>query len=236
LQENVEECQSAAEFLLEPWILVQLPFQPLLLHQWAVALLAEALKFQRELDDVSFYPVQVQSLVKKLDSMGSQLGSTAFKYLSHFSDFAHKGIGNYTLQAFPETLAVLEFVLSADCRNVVKALKRRDWSRSTKTCCLKFPNSASVCCYSPYFWRGESASVASMMPQLQAKDAKPRPRKSTEATDAELEGLRQLVEEKLVKTGRLTGASDEYIFDLLVKFKDTTVPLYRIYKFEEGKS
>jgi hypothetical protein len=51
----VQQCKSGAEFLLEPWVLLQMPFQPSLLHQWAVALLAEALTFQLKISPIFSY-------------------------------------------------------------------------------------------------------------------------------------------------------------------------------------
>jgi hypothetical protein len=44
--------KNAAEFLLEPWVLLQIPFQPAMLHQWAVALLAESMIFQQKISPI----------------------------------------------------------------------------------------------------------------------------------------------------------------------------------------
>jgi hypothetical protein len=60
--------RSAADFLLDPWILIQLPFQPVLLHQWAVALLAEAIIFQRKITPIFSYGCP-EKLAKISDSL-----------------------------------------------------------------------------------------------------------------------------------------------------------------------
>jgi len=41
-----EDKEDNLEFVMDPWVLVQLPFQPTLLHQWSIALLAEYLQFE----------------------------------------------------------------------------------------------------------------------------------------------------------------------------------------------
>jgi len=42
-----ESDEDPLDFLTEPWVLVQLPFQPTLLHQWLATLVAEYLKFEK---------------------------------------------------------------------------------------------------------------------------------------------------------------------------------------------
>jgi hypothetical protein len=59
----VEECKSAEEYLFEPWVLLQLPFEPVILHQWSVALMAEALRFRKQITDFTTmaYPKNLKS-------------------------------------------------------------------------------------------------------------------------------------------------------------------------------
>jgi hypothetical protein len=73
--EDVEQCESAEEFLLEPWVLLQLPFEPTILHQWAVALMAEALRFQKKIIDfiAMAYPEHLKTVVDKLIAIASLL-------------------------------------------------------------------------------------------------------------------------------------------------------------------
>jgi hypothetical protein len=56
---------------LEPWILLQMPFEPALLHQWAVTLLAEALLFQNKISPIFSYgcPSKVAKITQNLKQM-----------------------------------------------------------------------------------------------------------------------------------------------------------------------
>ena len=50
-------CKSAKDFLLEPCILIQLPWTPILLHQWLVAALAEVLLFEKSSVELRHWPI-----------------------------------------------------------------------------------------------------------------------------------------------------------------------------------
>jgi hypothetical protein len=51
--EELHLCKSAEEFLMCPWVLIQLPWNAVLFNQWLLAALAEVLEFKKHL--VSFY-------------------------------------------------------------------------------------------------------------------------------------------------------------------------------------
>jgi len=241
LQEDVEECESAAEFLLEPWVLVQLPFQPLLLHQWCVALMAEALKFKTELGDICYFPLQLQSAGKKLLEMWNVMFLTVVKYFSHFQCNVYLGSSFYSLEGLPETLAVLEFVLSPECKKLINALKRMAWERCHKTAFAPVQAEKTdffYGCYEAQFW-GEKLVINTMCVSSPVEGpVDPTNRHfGAEITEDEVQGLKNLVDEKLIKTGVLKAASKEIIFDCLVnKSKHVAVPVYRAYMAEQGNS
>jgi len=143
-QDGLEQCESAAEFILEPWVLVQLPFQPLLLHQWLVAVLAETLKFKTEMvefkhmavpngnlntavSDISFLIYNLEGAVtagfllldltvKRLYAENPYDGSNDKQYLATTFDIFKIKLIN--------ALPALEFVLVGKARDIVRALKR----------------------------------------------------------------------------------------------------------------
>jgi len=113
LQESLEDCQTAAEFLLEPWILVQLPFQPLLFYQWSVALLAEALTFQKELCEIFYVPKILTSAVSTLQEMCDLMFRAAFKFFNHFTSFMYKSARSLAEDVRSSFLELLPDVLPA---------------------------------------------------------------------------------------------------------------------------
>jgi len=120
-------------------VLLQLPFQPVLLHQWAVALLAEVLTFKKELAPLYYlgYGTNLRGPMKKLITMCNKMQQTALDFFSYFTSYAanahlsnHKIIEPMLtpmLNAFPEILPIIKFVLSYECKNAVCALKYLAW-------------------------------------------------------------------------------------------------------------
>jgi len=227
LQEDVEECESAAEFLLEPWVLVQLPFQPVLLHQWSVPLMAKSLKLKEQLGYIG----------KKFLLMANLMFTTAKKYFGLFIDNVYKGAIFYSLEAFPETLAVLEFALSKECRNAVKAFKRMAWNRSNKTDfdpILLTPQEGFLSCYYPQYWTVKWHVVLMSADAVAERLLKPinldgyKEQIGLDVTEAEVQGLKNLVEEKLIKSGMLKGVSKQVLFNyLLGEGRRCAIEMYR---------
>jgi len=236
-QENLEECQTATEFLLEPWILVQLPFQPLLFHQWSVALLAEALKFEIELKELFYIPSHLKTPVGKLEKMCNLMFRAAFKFFDHFTSYFYKeeenlssNVGSSFLDLLPEVLPVIEFVLSEDCRKIIKALTRIALSSTS----VKYKRTEAQiesgdnfpCCYNIYYWKQESvlSSICSkdvMTSCFLKSHPWPDPKVVKERVEAivetasEVEGLKNLIEEKLFNTGQIKGENKEFFFGML---------------------
>jgi len=255
-QENVEECKSAAEFLLEPWVLLQLPFQPALLHQWCVALMAEALRFRRDLSAFCYIPFQMRRIFARLFWMCNAMCSTSLNYFYKFADYIYTGASCYTLDHLSETLTILEFVLSDEYEIMMKALKRMAWSKANRPQIKLNPSrnddilldtgptrvltmyEKAFFCYNKEMWK-DPAPVHSMCPQ--------EPRK-VEVSDfmelyvhvkpkddgSELEGLKRLVDEKLIATGILIGMDRKDILSAVERCQELIVPYYRACMTESG--
>jgi hypothetical protein len=52
-----EECANASEFLCSPWVQMQLPWQPVIFHQWLVAALATFLRY--EIDVINLFSMHI---------------------------------------------------------------------------------------------------------------------------------------------------------------------------------
>jgi hypothetical protein len=52
-----EQCESASDFLCSPWVQMQLPWQPVIFHQWLVASLAVLLKY--EVDVINLFSMRI---------------------------------------------------------------------------------------------------------------------------------------------------------------------------------
>jgi len=240
---------------LEPWVLLQLPFQPLLLHQWSVVLLAEALKFQQEICDFYCIPLvkRLHILAVKLIDMCNLMFKTAVdSSFQHFANYIYlecndfeANVGSEFLATLPETLAVIEFVLSAECRNVVKALKKMAFNPSTKTDSKEwtkesvFDFECYFLSYNAHFWK-QSSTVHCMCP---SEPSVPRPGDAVDVfkkykkgatTETEKAGLKKLVEEKIIKAGRLKGESSEVILSALSRGQEVLIPFYRAYVVASG--
>jgi hypothetical protein len=71
---------------LEPWILLQMPFHPVILHQWAATLLAEALIFQQKISPIFCY------------GFSKEIASIAFDLRKML--LTMKNCANFTLQLY----------------------------------------------------------------------------------------------------------------------------------------
>lgn len=120
--------------MLEPWVLIQLPFRPAVLHQWAVALLAEALKFQLKISDLLIIdsPVVYHPLIEKLGEMNIVMHSSAELSIQYFTRCCAEILTPTEMKRkfklFTELLPVLKFALSTECDDIIKSLKRMSWN------------------------------------------------------------------------------------------------------------
>lgn len=80
-QGDVHLCESSAEFLLEPWLLMQVAWHPAVYYQWLVAALAEVLKAKQQLAEFNWWPVprDLFSVVGKLLSQVETLHRRLFQ-------------------------------------------------------------------------------------------------------------------------------------------------------------
>jgi len=246
-QENLEQCQSAAEFLLEPWILVQLPFQPLLFYQWSVALIAEALKFQMELGEFRYCPKQLRPPVTTLQEMNTLMFKAGYQFFRHYDAYMNRGVESLSsnvesifLNQLPNVLPVIEFVLSDECRKIVKALTKMALdSHSVNNLFtirqIDTERKYFSFCFHSHYWKQNSLvhSLSSKNPTMHAEVGNDD---QEQATLVELQEIKNLVEEKFIKTGRLKGGSKEFFFCLLQEeaFYFPFVSLYRNYALTLG--
>jgi len=251
LQEDVEECKSAAEFLLEPWILVQLPFQPLLFHQWSVALLAEAVNLYTELQELCYIPKSLHAPANKLFKMCNLLYQTAFKSFEHLSTYIYKGeeslsttVSSDFFKNLPEVMPVIEFVLSDERKNIIKALTKITFETTTydysgQRECVVRCRDGEFHCYSSHFWMQKSlvhciSSEEFLLPWNE-KHYENDDFKAPEISASEIEELKILIEEKFITSGLIKGASKEFIFDLIHgRTLDKLMLLYRMHKATLG--
>jgi len=137
-QGDLHQCESAEEFLLEPWLLMQLPWHPALFNQWLAAALAEVLKAKKEL--VEFYrwpvPKKLHSAVEKLLSQAETLHRRLLIGAGLINWWTNSGSGfeinletskcvlnRVVLPALP----IVEFLVTKKFYNVTRALKRMAW-------------------------------------------------------------------------------------------------------------
>jgi len=237
-------------------VLIQLPFQPVMIHQWAVALLAEALRFQKELSD--FYcigfPTSLTSAVAALLKMCDTMLSTAMNFLACFNFCIQNASLNMHKiiepifgkmdESLQEILPILEFVLSDECRNIVKALKKIAFNQSTKIDYSRRPEVGVAdfgdhqTIYNYEFWHQNK-----FISQLFAFDENLAPWSADlsatfankESTDVNNEcdtkakkRFEKLVTEKIIEAGKLKGNKRE-IFEVARQCEDSLMPYVKTY-------
>lgn len=123
----------AHEFLFEPWILIHLPFKEVLLRQWMVAAFAETLRFEKDVSEFfhSFIPFSLQKSAEQLALILKRLQNKiakAFDYIECRENVQKRPI----IKIIEKILPLLEFVVGAEGKEMVKALKRKLASGITK--------------------------------------------------------------------------------------------------------
>ena len=246
--------------MLNPWVIVQLPFQHAILHQWMVAFNAETLKFQKEVSDLLIitYPSEMRSALKSL----SKIKST----LSHFINMCHEYLFSFLLRhpvspihsnllfmnQLPDVLPMLKFILSEKSKNCIKALKRMAWNKKTcKESKMEAPISKEektrIFQYSSiyHFLNWQKFPSGDMFNSQKDSRIEYKSWRSLEAQKFEIElvgGLREyfpdmknVVKEKIIKTGRLSGVSKEKILRGVDNTSGYIFEVFRQYKFLKGK-
>lgn len=261
-QGRLDQCKTASEFLFEPWVLVQLPFQATLMHQWTVALLAEALKLQIELADFTIitHDQRLSFALQLLFKMSSQLLAYANLALSHY--FMHCVLGPNSLldllqkshepflKMLPNLLPVLNFVVNGECFNVIRALKRMTWAKEkwSSKWVLQYKVSdesgistdfgALATMYNLWYWKqtkrltwlyetkDHKIDDIALKLKMAFNDA---PSNEEILPQRELTLLTTLVDEKIIKAGRLKGESRIAILKEVTKHSRKLFPFYKLY-------
>jgi hypothetical protein len=132
-------CGNAAEFILDPWVMIQLPWYPVMFHQWLAAVLSEVLKFEKEIVEFHHWPVadSMKTPIAQLFFVRARLRRAlycGFLYLhlqySHCPDFEMEQdmvttiLDRIILFAAP----YLRFLLSGNSMRLVMSLKNYLWT------------------------------------------------------------------------------------------------------------
>jgi hypothetical protein len=135
-------CESSAEFLLEPWLLIQLPWHPPVYYQWLIAAMAEVLEAKKHIVEFYWWPVPMKlfSVVIKLLSLVETLhrqiicGFCLINWLKNSNKESGSGyeINLETVECILNlillpSLPTIEFLVGNKFKSVVRALKRMAW-------------------------------------------------------------------------------------------------------------
>lgn len=252
MQDRRENCTTAEEFLLEPWVLLQLPFQPALLHQWAVALLAETLRFQQDM--VTIFNIgfkqELSVEVHLLHEMIKKMLNGAMALLSIFCDFAdgqeniRKRLGRVQeklLKTVAEVTPLVQFTLSDNCKKVISSIKRASWSSGNqmqrKLSTLKSDADLGLfdVWYNVNFWeRPEMPKKLFSEPNFPPEQFKENLQSACdEAIEQDFDEsvllLKDFVEEKIISSCVLMGASKAEILDVVEEVPEILLPPYMDY-------
>jgi hypothetical protein len=143
-QDDFEECDSALEFLSDPFVMMQVTHFPAVLHQWLVAAYGEMLRFQQQISDFHYlpYPDTCEEAVSLLHTAESVKEAILMSFQVLKTLIAIVGT-NYCLspdkvplkdlqEDLDSILCQLIKVRSEKGQNVIKALKRLCWNGSNK--------------------------------------------------------------------------------------------------------
>lgn len=169
-------CGSAAEFILDPWVLIQLPWHPLMLHQWLAAVLAETLKFEKEIAEFFHWPVAnlmiptLNNVVQIREALRQVLNCGFIRLFSLYATspsfdasqtVVSPALDDVVLSAIP----YLQFLLSKRCMRLIMSLKSILWTK-TKDIGPLHPTSMHLYhdstldklsyLYNPKFWKSDS--------------------------------------------------------------------------------
>jgi hypothetical protein len=135
-------CESSAEFLLEPWLVMQVPWHPAVYYQWLSAALAEVFKAEKVICEFYWWPVphRLTSTVSKLMLLVEKLharlncGFRLINWLINENSVVDCGheINCRTVKCILNlvvlpSLPTIEFLVGNKFNIVVRALKRIAW-------------------------------------------------------------------------------------------------------------
>jgi len=138
---NLHLCKSAAEFLLEPWLLMQVPWNPAVYYQWLIAALAEVLRAKQQLVEFHTWLVgenlfsAVAKLLTQVETLHRRiiLGFDLINWLSNSHvvssgfDINCQAVECILNMVVLPSLPVIEFLLDDKFNIMVRALKRMAW-------------------------------------------------------------------------------------------------------------
>lgn len=135
-------CESPAEFLLEPWLLMQVPWHPAVYNQWLAAALAEVLMAKKQLVEFYWWPVPrklcsvISTLLSQMETLHRRLisGFGLINWLSNLNGKSGHGFetNHDTMlvvlnQVILPSVPIIEFLVGDKFEIVAKALKRMAW-------------------------------------------------------------------------------------------------------------
>jgi hypothetical protein len=238
-------------------VLLQLPFEPTILHQWAVALMAEAMRFRMKIVDFTTmaYPEHLKTVVDKLIAIASLLLEGAHVFVSCISNlilmdgsFNHMHL-TATLywekfqKTLPRVLPALKFVLSDECDTVITALKCAAWNEdAVGTTCMSskvdLGYTISIYCYE--YW--ESLKLLTRLfgeiKYFDRDDPKTLNKEQAASTVADNfdPHTMEIIDKEIIKPGRLQGESTENIFQAADKHHLSLKVFYERYARFKGES
>ena len=136
--EKPKLCTNAKDFVLEPCVLIQLPWKTVLLHQWLVVALIEVLLIEKESMELRHWPlpenlVAVASetllLIKNLKERIT-LGFAIMCRMAHTHPNIDPNLHGYIMDVVvAPSVPVLSFLVTGKARQVVKSIKMMAWSK-----------------------------------------------------------------------------------------------------------
>ncbi|CAB3361492.1 Hypothetical predicted protein [Cloeon dipterum] len=133
------QCENASEFMIDPWVLMQLQFEPVLFHQWLVAFFAEISKVSMELLELHFFPLyqqncKVSTYIKHFfEWMSSswKFVSQGFSFLQTYAELNHAAINSdFPNLAFAYNVAELCLKKNFNLKDLIRSFKKFVWINS----------------------------------------------------------------------------------------------------------
>lgn len=238
---------SIEEFLLSPWVLLQVPFRPAVQHQWTLALLAETLKFQMEISDLVVIqtPTTLHPALNILKNMSNAMYTCAqnfiLVYLTWLGSKWRYPPDKTLISDLSKLLPTVKFVLSAECRLVIKALKHLAWSDQGIGECRSLLGWQEqirpfdvMHIYSQDCWENENLSMFGYHRKVDGLSWQSI-RNSANPSDGNIGALKILVEEKIIKAGRIGGVTRDTILGAVDVSRQMLLKVFASYNKYIGK-
>jgi hypothetical protein len=165
-----QECKTAREFLMEPWVLIQLPWNTNLLHQWLVAVQAEILQLMPELARFMHWPFPMKHMfrISQMSNIICELSvriEKAFQLVvwleSKWPESNSKAPLCILDHVVLPVLKLLEFILSKRALNLIRTLNSMVFSEqapSDRLLISEFPDVAQFDC-NDFYWKFQKKDV-----------------------------------------------------------------------------